>query len=427
MAASLSAGRSPSLLQRFRHLAWPVSLSVLVIVVFVFYQSILPKTNPSVIHWVQNWFALSNVNEAVIYVIMALGLNVVVGYAGLLDLGYVAFWAIGSYVGAWLMSSFFYQVHSFHIGSVSVVHKQAGIHINFWIVLVVGALVCAFFGIAIGAPTLRLRGDYLALVTLGFGEIIPQVFYNGDNFFGFNLSNGAKGITPVDPVNPGVFGRIQGVPNALNAGQASLPFKFLIFGILAALCVFISLRIREGRLGRSWLAIREDELAASMMGVPLMRAKLSAYAVGAMFGGIGGVAYATLVGGALADSFSYSKSITVLIMVVLGGMGNVYGVILGALVLAWINNTGLSQIGSTFNDQFGTNINFPSYNFLIFGVILVLMMLFRREGFLPERRTRMILREPARTELESMGSDVEAGQASDESPIALDTTAETEK
>jgi len=169
----------------------------------------------------------------------------------------------------------------------------------------------------------------------------------------------------------------------------------------------VSLRIRRGRLGRAWLAMREDELAASMMGVPLVRAKLSAYAVGAVFGGIGGAAYAVAVGGA-SPNFSFANSITILLMVVLGGMGNVWGVIVGALIVAWINLRGLAQFGDWFNGQFNTNVDFPSWNFLIFGVLLVLMMLFRREGLLPESRTRQIMREPARTEMEEMGADIEA-------------------
>jgi len=190
---------------------------------------------------------------------------------------------------------------------------------------------------------------------------------------------------------------------------------------LAALFLFVSLRIREGRLGRAWLAIREDELAASMMGVPLMRTKLAAYGVGAFAGGIGGVAYATHVNAVLPDRFNFSISITLLAMVVLGGMGNVYGVVIGALGLAWINSTGLAQFGNTVNDAFGTNINFPSNNFLLFGLILVLMMLFRREGLIPETRTRQVLQEPERGELASVGADLEGD------PGDLAAAAEAEK
>ena len=177
--------------------------------------------------------------------------------------------------------------------------------------------------------------------------------------------------------------------------------------LIATFAVFVSLRIREGRLGRAWLAIREDELAASMMGVPLMRTKLAAYAVGAFIGGIGGVAYASAVGGVAAEDFAFSSSIILLAMVVLGGMGNVWGVMLGALVLQWINSNGLAKAGEAINQAVGKDLNFPSYNFLVFGAILILMMLFRREGLLPETRTRQVLREPDRGGAEPADAELE--------------------
>jgi branched-chain amino acid transport system permease protein len=404
MAITARVG-TPSRRQRTSSIFWPIGFALLIPLVFVFYKFWLP--NLTIETFFQRWLSLSALNESLVWVIMALGLNIVVGYAGLLDLGYVAFWAIGGYMAGWIMSTFFTQV-KVHILAPSNLGNAVGIHVTFWLVIWIAAAFCALWGLIIGAPTLRLRSDYLALVTLGFGEIIPQVFLNGENIGGFNLSNGSKGINPIDPIGTGPFGNIKGIPTAL--GAFDLPFKFLIYAALAALCVFVSLRLRGGRLGRAWLAIREDELAASMMGVPLVRAKLSSYAVGAFFGGIGGVVYATQVNGVFPN-FSFSNSITILLMVVLGGMGNVWGVIIGALVLSWINNTGLAQFGQLFNDQFGTNINFPSYNYLIFGVILVLMMLFRREGLLPEARTRQILREPARVEMESVGADIAEGEA----------------
>jgi branched-chain amino acid transport system permease protein len=395
--------RPPLIPHRFR---WPVGFTLAVVLIYVTYQFLLPNLNTSIQTGVQQWLPLTSVNEALVWVICALGLNIVVGYAGLLDLGFVAFWAIGSYTAGWLMSSFRYGFRIHFLGSVPTTDR--GIHISFWMVLVAGAAICALAGVIIGAPTLRLRSDYLALVTLGFGEIIPQVFFNGESVFGFNLSNGNKGITPVDPIGLGTK----------KLGPFDHTLRFVIFAFLAAVIVFISLRLREGKLGRAWLAIREDELAASAMGVPLMRTKLAAYAVGAVAGGIGGVAFATHVNGVLPDAFKFSISITLLAMVVLGGMGNVWGVILGALVVAWVNNTGLSQLGTTFNGTFGTHIDFPSLNFLLFGGALVLMMLFRREGFLPESRTRLVLREPGRTELESVGSDLE--EAAPELEEALD-------
>jgi len=359
----------------------------------------------------------------VIWVIMALGLNIVVGYAGLLDLGYVAFWALGGYFAGWFMSPFASQMwpswknlkfNPFGLGHPPAIDGlDVGIHLNFWLVLPLGGLYCALWGILIGAPTLRLKSDYLALVTLGFGEIIPQVFRNGETIGpngNFNLSNGDKGITPMDTIPTWPFSYIPGVPGELGLRPADLPFKFVVYSILAAFVLFLSLRIREGRLGRAWLAIREDELAASMMGVPLMRTKLSAYAVGAFAGGLGGVAYTTLVGGVYSSRFDFAISITILAMVVLGGMGNVWGVTVGALALAWINAKGLEQIGNTINDAANTNINFKNYQFLLFGLILVLMMLFRREGFLPETRTKQVLQEPERVDLASVGADLEGGQ-----------------
>ena len=360
---------------------WIRGFTIAAVAIWIFYAFIVDLLPYVVADFFQKWLPATTVNESLVWVICALGLNIVVGYAGLLDLGFVAFWAIGGYCAGWFMSDFFHQVN-IHLGSMAPA-EQPGIHISFWAVLIIGALICAAFGVIIGAPTLRLKSDYLALVTLGFGEIIPQVFYNGENIGGFNLSNGSKGISPVD--NIGLFGK--------KLGPFDLDWKYLIFVCLAALMVFISLRIRSGRLGRAWLAIREDELAASMMGVPLMRSKLAAYAVGAFSGGIGGVAFATHVNGVFADRFSFSISIILLAMVVLGGMGNVWGVIVGALAISWVNSTGLPAFGDTVNGALGTDINFPSYNFLLFGGILVLMMLYKREGLLPESRLKQILHE----------------------------------
>jgi branched-chain amino acid transport system permease protein len=371
---------------------------------WAFYNFALESMPEGVQDLVTQWLPLTAVNEAIVWVICAIGLNIVVGYAGLLDLGFVAFWAIGGYCAGWFMSFFLGQYDiSFHFLSAAP-PTQTGIHINWWIVLAIAGAVCAFFGILIGAPTLRLKSDYLAIVTLGFGEIIPQVFVNGEDIAGFNLSNGTKGITPLDPITALPFG-----PDVVSRplGPFDLSTKFLLFAIVVAFCVWVSLRIREGRLGRAWLAIREDELAASMMGVPLMRTKLYAYAVGAFMGGLGGVVFAIHVNGVFADRFNFSISIILLAMVVLGGMGNVWGVMIGALMLAWINSTLLPQLGATINESLGTEINFPSYNFLIFGSILVLMMLFRREGMFPETRTRQLVKEPERTELEDLHADLE--------------------
>ena len=363
------------------HRKWALSFIAAATFIWIFYTYILNHLSDGAQTIIQNWLPPTAVNEAMVWVICALGLNIVVGYAGLLDLGFVAFWAIGGYSAGWFMSAFFRQanIHFFSTAPKNL----PGIHISFWGVIFIGGLICALFGIIIGGPTLRLKSDYLALVTLGFGEIIPQIFTNGENIAGFNMSNGTKGISPVD--NIGVVGK--------SLGPFDFSWKFFIFVLLTAMMVFISLRLRTGRLGRAWLAIREDELAASMMGVPLMRTKLAAYAVGAFTGGIGGVAFATHVNGVFADRFNFSISIILLAMVVLGGMGNVWGVMVGALLIAWVNSTGLPAFGDLVNNTFHTQINFPSYNFLLFGGVLVLMMLFKREGLIPESRLKAILHE----------------------------------
>ncbi|GAB3257542.1 branched-chain amino acid ABC transporter permease [Kineosporia babensis] len=405
-----------SFLARF---GWPLGFFAAGVLVFVFNQWILPETSTEFQNGFGSWLPMTAVNEALIWAIFALGLNIVVGYSGLLDLGYVAFWGIGGYVAGWLMAPFANQVHpswanlSFSVWGNPLPGQERGIHINFWLVLIIAALVCAVAGVIIGAPTLRLKSDYLALVTLGFGEILPEVFRNGERVGPngeWNITNGTKGIIGMDQIPTGPFQYIPGVPETI--GTFDLNLKFIVFGLMLALAMFVSLRIREGRLGRAWLAIREDELAASMMGVPLMRIKLSAYAVGAAFGGIGGVLYATHIGGVLADRFNFSVSIILLAMVVLGGMGNVWGVTVGALLLAWINSTGLGQLGNVWNDVTGAEVNFASHNFLVFGAILVLFMLFRREGLIPEARTRQVLQEPERGEIESLGADME-GTAED--------------
>jgi branched-chain amino acid transport system permease protein len=391
-------------------LRWPLGLLTAAVLFFLFYYlntyfgGMVPD---SLSQFAREWMSLSAVNEALVYVLCALGLNVVVGYAGLLDLGFVAFWAIGGYTVGWLMSGFIHGFNIHFFGS-DVTQGRPGVHLNYWTVLIAAALLCALFGVIIGAPTLRLRSDYLALVTLGFGEIAYEFFFNGRNIFGANLTNGNQGITPVDQV--GFLGFDEtGAIGARDLGPFDQLPKFLLFSALVAVVLFASLRIREGRLGRAWLAIREDELAASAMGVPLMRTKLKAYAIGAVAGGLGGAAFAVHVGGVLPDRFRFDISITLLAMVVLGGMGNVWGVTVGALLLAWINSTGLPKVEKAANDAFLIDIfDRPiSFQFLIFGSVLVLMMLFRREGLIPEARTRLVLREPGRTESEALGADME--------------------
>ena len=297
-----------------------------------------------------------------VFVTMAVGLNMVVGYAGLLDLGYVAFYAIGTYVAGWFASTQFAS-HSVVFGAVGVQSNAVGIHISIWLLLLVAAAIAALMGVIIGLPTLRLRGDYLALVTLGFGEIIPQMVRNGDNMFGtgFNLTNGVAGITPIDPIG---FGRLHSLLPFLPENfllTANLDVWFYRVGLLmVAVTVFCSIRLRDSRLGRAWVALREDEIAAAAMGVPLMRVKTWAYAAGAFFGGAAGCFYGVYLGGAIPDTFKLYISTLVLAMVILGGMGNVWGVCLGGAVLAYLNQQGLGAIGNTINRTSAPTSSSPS-------------------------------------------------------------------
>jgi branched-chain amino acid transport system permease protein len=389
------------------HYKWPIGYVLTILGLFFLYYAILPNVVRSVSAPILAWLPVSTINECLMWAIMALGLNVVVGYAGLLDLGYVAFWALGGYTAGWLMAYPFNWTWNFELFS-PVREGAPGTHINFWLVCLIAGVLCAILGIIIGAPTLRLRGDYLALVTLGFGEVITQFFRNSNNIGGLNVANGDPGISSIDQIGTGPLGAAGIAPPLLTNSAAGNVWKILVLGFLVGICIFISLRIREGRLGRAWLALREDELAASMMGVPLVGVKLLAYAVGAFFGGIGGVANASAITTAVSPSgFDFGKSVLVLLMVVLGGMGNVWGVTVGAFLLAWLNGNGLKQIGVQIDQLFGTELadTLPRYNYIILGLLLVLMMLFRREGLLPESRTRALLKTPSRTEAESLGAD----------------------
>jgi branched-chain amino acid transport system permease protein len=346
--------------------------------------------------------AFPDVHTAVvmlIFMMMALGLNVVVGYAGLLDLGYVAFYAIGAYTAASLASTQFAgedaqgnPVRFFNLGGVDIDHTLGGIHISIWLLLVVAGLLTAVLGMLIGLPTLRLRGDYLAIVTLGFGEILPQIARNGNDLFntGFNLTNGPQGITSMDAIG---FGH--GLQSAIG-----LPANFLVAAnsdrlflwtaiVLVLFTLFCSLRLRDSRLGRAWVAIREDETAAAAMGVPLMRTKTLSYAIGAFFGGVAGAYFAEYTTGANPDSFQFNFSVFVLVMVILGGVGNVWGVMFGAAFLAYLDQAGLANTGAWLNDHLGTNVDVPKYEFGIYGVILLIVMLFRPQGLIPEKRHRL--------------------------------------
>ncbi|MHB8469372.1 MAG: branched-chain amino acid ABC transporter permease [Gaiellaceae bacterium] len=338
---------------------------------------------------------LSTMVVMMIFTIMALGLNFVVGYAGLLDLGYVAFYAMGAYMAGWFASQQFAN-QNLNIGAVGLYKGDTGFHFSIWLVLPMAGIATAIVGVLIGLPTLRLRGDYLAIVTLGFGEILPQIARNGDNLFGtgFNLTNGTGGITPID--GPGFgnwIGKHLGLPaNYLTSGNLDRLF-FWTSLVLVLITVFCSARLRDSRLGRAWIAIREDEVAAAAMGVPLMRTKTWAYATGAFFGGVAGAYYASYKSGAFPDDFFFQISVFILCMVILGGMGNIWGVIFGACFLAYLDREGLSNVGAWINGHFHTNLDVPLYEFGIFGAILVITMLFRPEGLIPSSRRAAELHE----------------------------------
>jgi branched-chain amino acid transport system permease protein len=333
---------------------------------------------------------LFNMVVICVYVTMAIGLNMVVGYAGLLDLGYVAFYAVGAYVAGWFATQQFSQ-KTIHFGDVGSISTVPGIHISIWVLMIAAGLLAALFGIIIGLPTLRLRGDYLAIVTLGFGEIIPQFVRNADSIHGFNLTNGSFGLSPIDPLGFGntIHGWLPFLPaNFLTESDADRWYYWV--GItMVAFTIFCSIRIRDSRLGRAWVAIREDEIAAGSMGVPLMRTKTAAYALGALFGGAAGCFFAAYKGATFPGDFYLNISIIILCMVVLGGMGNVWGVTLGAVVITYLNFQGLGAIGNNANSAFGTHWDVPSFQGILFGGILVIMMLFRPEGLIPSRRRRI--------------------------------------
>jgi branched-chain amino acid transport system permease protein len=325
-----------------------------------------------------------------IYVMLALGLNVVVGYAGLLDLGYVAFFALGAYTLGWFGSGLFSN-RDIHFLDTNTA-RLPGIHLSFWVVVILAGVICAVAGIIIGWPTLRLRGDYLAIVTLGFGEIIPDVFRNGDDIFGHNLTNGVRGVTQLD--RPGFGGGADSATGGILPERFSSlelrPWYFTVL-VMVLITIFVNLRLRDSKMGRAWIAVREDEIAASAMGVPLMRTKLWAYAIGAIFGGFAGAIYGSFINGIFPTSFSFQISIIVLVMVIVGGMGNIWGVIVGAMLISWLNFKGLGKIGDWINAGIpGTanDIVVAKYKFGIFGGLLVIMMLFRPEGLIPSSRRR---------------------------------------
>ncbi len=307
------------------------------------------------------WVRITNL--AILYALLALGLNIVVGFAGLLDLGYIAFYAVGAYTYALLAS------------------PQFNLHLPFWIILPLGAAVACMFGVLLGAPTLKLRGDYLAIVTLGFGEIV-RIFLNNLSQ-PFNLTNGSQGIYLIDPFRIDRFNFAQ---NETIGGLAFIgPIKYYYLLLLVLLGIIVlNLRLQDSRIGRAWEAIREDEIAARAMGINTRNMKLLAFAMGASFGGISGGIFAATQGFISPESFVLVESVMVLSMVVLGGMGNIWGVILGAVLLSFVPEVLRYTVEPVQVALFGRTLIDPEViRMLLFGLALVLMMLFRPAGILP--------------------------------------------
>lgn len=341
------------------------------------------------------------VDFALLYIMLALGLNIVVGFAGLLDLGYIAFYALGAYMTGLLASPQFAVVlQSFVNEYPAIGHSliwllgpeiaETGIHLSVWFIVPLAALLAAFFGALLGAPTLKLRGDYLAIVTLGFGEII-RIFMNNLNA-PVNITNGPQGINMIDPIR--IFGvslsgeaESQAMVHVAGFAMPSVnAYYFLFLGLCIAI-VFISTRLQHSRLGRAWIAIREDEIAAKAMGINTRNVKLLAFAIGASFGGIAGSMFASFQGFVSPESFSLTESIAVLAMVVLGGMGHIPGVVLGALLLAALPEVLRHTVEPVQMAIFGTIlVDGEILRQLLYGLALVTIMLTRPAGLWPAPR-----------------------------------------
>ncbi len=319
---------------------------------------------------------------ALLYIMLALGLNIVVGYAGLLDLGFIAFYAVGAYVAALLSSP--HLLTQFSALAAALPH---GLHTSIWLIVPVGGAIAAGFGILLGAPTLKLRGDYLAIVTLGFGEIIRIFLRNLDR--PINITNGPKGISSVDPIQ--LFGfSLARTQEVFGVRVPSVYLYYYLFALLAVLIVCACLRLQDSRIGRAWMAIREDEDAAEAMGLNTRRLKLLAFAIGASFGGVGGALFASFQGFVSPESFSLNESVAVLAMVVLGGMGHIPGVILGCLLLAALPEILRTTMGSLQQSLFGQVLVDPEIiRQLFYGLALILVMLYRPAGLWPASRERL--------------------------------------
>jgi len=313
---------------------------------------------------------------AALYVLLALGLNIVVGFAGLLDLGYIAFYAVGAYTYALLASPHLTE----HFPALAHAFP-GGLHVSIWIVLPLGASLAAAFGVLLGAPVLKLRGDYLAIVTLGFGEII-RIFLNNLNA-PLNFTNGPAGITLIEPV------RVAGLDlshstSLLGWRVSSLLMYYYLLVALAVLAILVCVRLQDSRLGRAWMAIREDEVAARAMGINVRNVKLLAFSLGATFGGVAGGLFASFQGFVSPESFSLMESIIVLSMIVLGGLGHVPGVVLGAVMLAMLPEALRHTAVPLQQALFGrVMIDAEVLRLLLYGLATVGIMLYRPKGMWP--------------------------------------------
>ena len=316
---------------------------------------------------------------AMLYIMLALGLNIVVGYAGLLDLGYIAFYAVGAYLYALLASPHLFEQFAWIRATF-----PDGLHNSIWMVVPISAALAALFGVLLGAPTLKLRGDYLAIVTLGFGEII-RIFLNNLNA-PINLTNGPQGISNIDPIS------IAGI----NLGKSlqifgitlpSVQLYYYLFLVLTVIIIVITVRLQDSRVGRAWVAIREDEVAAQAMGINTRNVKLLAFAMGASFGGVSGAMFSAFQGFVSPESFVLMESIVIVSMVVLGGMGYVPGVILGAILLYAIPEM-LRYVARPIQETlFGQEIIAPeALRMLLFGLAMIVIMLYRPRGLLAPKR-----------------------------------------
>lgn len=343
-----------------------------------------------------SWVRIADLS--LLYVMLALGLNIVVGFAGLLDLGYIAFYALGAYMAGLLASPQFAAVlQSFVdtyptlgnalVGLFGAEVAKDGIHLSVWAIVPLGAALAGVFGALLGAPTLKLRGDYLAIVTLGFGEII-RIFMNNLNL-PVNITNGPQGINNIDPVS--IFGLslagkegAHGILNVFGLAMPSVNAYYFLFLFLCIVIIFVTVRLQNSRLGRAFVAIREDEIAAKAMGINTRNIKLLAFAMGASFGGVSGAMFAAFQGFISPESFSLTESIAVLSMVVLGGMGHIPGVILGGLVLAALPEVLRHSVEPVQQALFGqVLVDADVLRQLLLGLAMVLIMLNRPAGLWP--------------------------------------------